>query len=342
MDLNFGPAVLRERDGYSCWHEVICRLYAGAEPHLNDEEATFSVEFSRRVLGPVALSDIRCAALRYDRRRQDIRRDRNDDFLVTLMLAGRARLEQGGRVALQGPGDLVLYDAAREFAYDFDKPYRILLVRIPRRTLLSRLHDAERLTAVSVSDSSSVCSLASNLIRSSNTLMLPPHAGPSVKVGAALIELLSAAFEIEAAGRSYPCDRQAALLQSAKAYLRANLADPSLDVDAIAHRLNTSPSTLSRAFASQRVTVMRWLWGQRLEASHTALQEGRLTRVLDVALGCGFANGSHFSRMFRRAYGVCPHSLLRVPAEDAGRQAERSSGDCEDELADVDRFRQYA
>lgn len=341
MDLNFGPAVLRERDGYSCWQEVIRRLYAGAEPHLNDEEATFSAEFSRTVLGPVALSDIRCAPLRYDRRRQDIRRDPNDDFLVTLMLAGRARLEQGGRVALQGPGDLVLYDAAREFTYAFDEPYRILLLRIPRRTLLSRLHDAERLTAVSVSDSSSVCSLASSLIRSSTNLLLPPDTGPSVKVGAALIELLSAAFEIEGAGRSDLCDRQAALLQRAKEYLRANLADPSLDVDAIAQRLNTSARTLSRAFASQRVTVMRWLWGQRLEAGHIALQEGRVTRVLDLALGCGFANGSHFSRMFRQAYGVCPHSLLRVPVENAGNKAERHGSD-EDELADVDRLRQYA
>jgi AraC family transcriptional activator of tynA and feaB len=339
LDLNFGPAVLRERDGYSCWHEVICRLYAGAEPRLNDEEATFSAEFSRRILGPVALSDIRCAPLRYDRRREDIRRDPNDDFLMTLMLAGRARLEQGGRSTLQGPGDLVLYDAAREFTYDFDEPYRILLLRIPRRTLLSRLQDAERLTAVSVSDSSSVCSLASNLIRSSNSLMMPPHAGPSVKVGAALIDLLSAAFEIEAAGRSDLCDRQAALLQRAKEYLRANLSDLSLDVDTIAHRLNTSPSTLSRAFASQRVTVMRWLWGQRLEASRTALQEGRVTRVLDLALGCGFANGSHFSRMFRRTYGVCPHSLLRAPADDAGSQAARG-GDRDDELSDLDRFRQ--
>jgi hypothetical protein len=39
------------------------------------------------------------------------------------MLEGRAQLEQGGRLAVQERGDIVLYDAAREFVYDFTSPY---------------------------------------------------------------------------------------------------------------------------------------------------------------------------------------------------------------------------
>ncbi|WP_051243209.1 helix-turn-helix domain-containing protein [Azohydromonas australica] len=314
MDTHFCTSSLRERDRYAYWHDVICRLYARATAHRSDTSLPFIADFQRKLFGTVALSDIRCEALRYDRRRDDIQRDPNEDFLLTLMLDGQAQLEQGGRVAVQRPGDLVLYDAARNFVYDFTQRYRILLVRIPRRTLLSRLPDAERMTAVTVGEGSCLGSLAAGLMRSANALDVQENTGPLAKVGASLLEMVSAAFETEVAGRRDLLDRQAALLQRAKAYLRAHLDDPNLEVESIAYALNVSPSTLSRAFASEGTTVIRWLWRQRLEASHAALCEGRATKVLDIALGCGFASGSHFSRMFKDAYGVLPHSLLRSPS----------------------------
>jgi AraC-like DNA-binding protein len=314
MDTIFSNSNVHERDRYAYWHEVICRFYARAAARRNDSERPFFADFQRKVFGTVTLSDIRCDALRYDRRREDIQKDPNEDFLLTLMLEGKARLEQGGRVACQQPGDLVLYDAARDFVYDFMQPYRILLVRIPRRTLLSRLPDAERLTAVPVGESSCLGSLAAGLMRSASALSVREDTGPLAKVGVSLLEMVSAAFELEVAGRRDLLDRQAALLQRAKAYLRTHIDDPSLEVESIAHALNVSPSTLSRAFASEGTTVIRWLWKQRLETSYTTLSEGRATKVLDIALGCGFASSSHFSRMFKEAYGVLPHTLLRSPA----------------------------
>ena len=93
--------------------------------------------------------------------------------------------------------------------------------------------------------------------------------------------------------------------------MQAHLEDPDLDVESIAHALNVSQRTLSRAFAAERTTVIRYLWKLRLDAGHIALREGRVNRVLDIALGCGFASASHFSRMFKGTYGVLPHTLLR-------------------------------
>lgn len=315
MDTSFSTSALCERDRYAYWHDVICRLYARAAARRENAEQPFHADFKRKLFGTVAISDIRCQALRYDRRREDIRRDPNEDFLLTLMLAGQAQLEQSGRVTVQRPGDLVLYDAAKDFVYDFKESYHILLVRIPRRTLLSRLPDAERLTAVTVGEGSCLGSLAAGLMRSASSLQVQEDSGAAAKVGVSMLEMVSAAFEIEVAGRRDLVDRQAALLQRAKAYLRSHLDDPGLDVESIAKALNVSPSTLSRAFASEGTTVIRWLWGQRLEASHAALCEGRITKVLDIALGCGFASGSHFSRMFKDAYGVLPHTLLRSPGQ---------------------------
>ncbi|MCW5658316.1 MAG: helix-turn-helix domain-containing protein [Burkholderiaceae bacterium] len=306
-----GGSDARERDRYAYWHEVICRFYARAEAHRNDRDQPFFADFERRVLGTLTISDIRCAALRYDRRSTDLRLDPNEDFLLTLMLDGQACLEQDGRLAMQNPGDMVLYSAAHRFDYNFIKPYRILLVRIPRRTLLSRLPDAERMTAVALGSDSYIGSMAARLMRSASTMPNHEETGPAAKVGTSMLELISAAFEVDVADRRDLRDRQAALLHRAKEFMQTRLDDPDLEVESIANSLHVSQSTLSRAFASEGNTVMRYLWKLRLDAGHMALQEGRVSRVVDIALGCGFVSASHFSRMFKDTYGVLPHTLLR-------------------------------
>lgn len=231
---------------------------------------------------------------------------------MCLMLSGNARLEQDRRIAIQGPGDFVIYDAAKPFVYDFPESYHILLAKIPRRAMLSRMPDAERLTAVKVGSSGSeMGAFAAGMIRTAASLDLPGGGAAPSKIGLALVDILSAAFEIKLADRKDLCDRQAGLLKRAKDYMRARIDESELDVDSIAAALHVSPRTLSRAFASEETTVIKWLWKERLDASYSALSEGRVAQVSDVALGCGFASGSHFSRMFKSTYGVLPHTLLR-------------------------------
>jgi AraC-like DNA-binding protein len=310
MVTQYDAAALREQDRLAYWHDLICRLFPRAACRRTDD-VPFFASLQRSVLGTVEVSDIRCNALRYDRARQDQRVDQSEDFLVSVLVAGNARLEQDGRVAVQGPGDFVIYDAAKPFIYDFPDGYHMLLTKIPRRVMLSRLPDAERLTAVKVSGASALGSLAANMIRSAALLDLPGQAGAPAKVGISVVDLLSAVFEVELLDRLELCDRQTGLLKKAKDYMRARIDESELDVDAIANAVHVSPRTLSRAFASEGTTVTRWLWKERLAASYAALTEGRATQVLDVALGCGFVSGSHFSRMFKSTYGVLPHTLLR-------------------------------
>ncbi len=312
MQTQHDTVLRQDKDQFAYWLELICRHFPRATG-VRDTVAPFSGHLERSVLGSVEVSDIRCSSLKYERDRQDQLKDDCEDFLVSMLVEGHARIEQCGRVTTQAPGDFVLYDAARPFVYEFPTNYQMMLVKIPRKTMLCRLPNAERLTAVKFSSTSPLGGLASMMVRSAVGLALPGQSNCSAKVGASLIDILTASFETELQDTNELVDRQAAILKRAKDYIRAHMDDSELDVEMIARAVHVSSRTLSRAFAAEGSTVIRWLWKERLEASHIALSEGRISQVADVALGCGFASGSHFSRMFKATYGVLPHTLLRAP-----------------------------
>lgn len=311
MQTHFDSALRQDKDQFAYWLELICRHFPRATG-VRDNAAPFSGHLERNVLGAVEVSDIRCSSLKYARGRQDQLRDDCEDFLVSMLVEGRSRIEQCGRVATQEPGDFVLYDAARPFVYEFPTDYQMMLVKIPRKTMLCRLPNAERLTAVKFSSSSPLGGLASTMVRSAVGLDLPGQSSCSAKVGASLVDILTASFQTELDDDNELVDRQASILKRAKDYIRAHMDDSELDVETIARAVHVSSRTLSRAFATEGISVIRWLWKERLSASYTALSEGRASQVADVALGCGFVSGSHFSRMFKTTYGVLPHTLLRV------------------------------
>lgn len=310
MGTMYDATLLREPDRFDYWNDLIGKFFPRALFRRTDEQP-FVAHLERRVLCSVEVSEICCSPLRYDRTRHEQQLDDSDDFLFSLMLEGYAQLEQGGAVTCQRPGDLVLYDAARPFLYDFPQSYRILLAKIPRRALLGRLPRAESLIATSIGCQSPLGELVANMLKSASSLDLPGDSPASAKIASSLIDLLSATVEYELGGRKDSRDRHANLVMRAKQFMQARLYESELDIDSIADALYVSPRTLSRAFAQEGTTVIQWLWRERLAASYAALLEGTATQVLDVALGCGFTSGSHFSRVFKSTYGVLPHTLLR-------------------------------
>jgi AraC family transcriptional regulator len=100
----------------------------------------------------------------------------------------------------------------------------------------------------------------------------------------------------------------------AKEILSANL-DGRLPLKEVAGECRLSVSHFSRAF---RRTVgaapHNWLLTYRIEAAKEKLRDGRLS-LLDVALGCGFADQSHLTRVFTRFVGVSPGAWRRARAE---------------------------
>ena len=94
-----------------------------------------------------------------------------------------------------------------------------------------------------------------------------------------------------------------------KAYIEAQLADPELSVERIAHACNISVRGLHRLFAEDPAgSVSSYLWQRRLIRCAEVLRDPSQAHrsITDVCFSYGFSSSSHFSRLFKDRFGVPP------------------------------------
>ena len=101
-----------------------------------------------------------------------------------------------------------------------------------------------------------------------------------------------------------------ALAQAAKNLVEQRLTDAGLSPAMLARELNVSVRTLQRAFAACGESVTAHIRERRLESARRALSAARLT-VSEIAAHWQFADSSHFSRAFKRRYGLAPTEYAR-------------------------------
>lgn len=303
-------AALPAPDRFAFWNEVICAQYAPSENQTTIPTRQFSAKMSRRDLGSVGISRIASDPLVSRRDAQSLRRNPLDHFFLSYLTEGQGRLSQDGRDTIQRAGEFLLYDSARPFCYDMISAYSGIWLRLPRRLVLSRLGNAEAMTARSIASGSRLGALAATMLVETSQLDITNGSTAAVRVANSLMDILAAAFETATGNDVQGLARHANQLDKAKEYIVANLEDPSLNCDSLVTTLGFSRRTLNRLFAHEGTTPTRWMWQKRLERSHEMLESGAERRVTDVALNCGFSDFSHFSRAFRSEFGVTPKSLV--------------------------------
>jgi AraC-like DNA-binding protein len=103
-----------------------------------------------------------------------------------------------------------------------------------------------------------------------------------------------------------------ALARAAMRVADGRLADPDLSPASLAAELNVSVRTLHRAFAAAGEPMAAYIRRRRLERARTELAAPGRPEVSEVAARWRFADGSHFTRAFRKQYGQTPSQFARA------------------------------
>ena len=96
------------------------------------------------------------------------------------------------------------------------------------------------------------------------------------------------------------------LIEKLYHYLMDNLDSPLLPISEISRELNTNPTLLKRGFKYiHGTTIAKFHREKRLEKAKDLLMDTD-TPLLAIADQCGFKSISHFSRAFKKHFGINP------------------------------------
>ena len=130
-----------------------------------------------------------------------------------------------------------------------------------------------------------------------------------------MVSLLAAAYcdTLGAGSDDAPAGAETDRWQRLVAFVDASLGDAGLSVDAIARELRISKRYTHRLFEARGLKYGDYLREKRLQRARDELRSERLRHlsVTEIGLRAGFADSSHFSRSFRKAYGLPPAGWRR-------------------------------
>ncbi|MFJ9964852.1 AraC-like ligand-binding domain-containing protein [Streptomyces avermitilis] len=300
------PLPAAERAEY--WHEAVSNTFIPLDVSLHEREPS-AASITSHCLGSLQISVVRAGPQSVVRSRRLIARDGEEWITLTMQHRGTAVLDQDGREVLLRPGEFALSDSGRPFRKKLPEDFCFTAFHLPRAALGVLPQDLRALTATVFTGDSGcavpVASYLTGLARGAGTF----DAYVGRRLAATAADLLAVLIH-ERRGRMNPqaLGTAGALPATIKDYIVRNLADPGLSPEGIAAAHRVSVRYLHKLFQGEETTVSRWIRQQRLERCRRELSRPAAVppTVASVAQRWGFVSPSHFSRVFRAAYGMSP------------------------------------
>jgi AraC-like DNA-binding protein len=240
---------------------------------------------------------------------------------LLLSLAGRTNWrcwEDGAAapVASVGEGETLFHDLRRSPRVLVDRPLHLVFVHVPVSALNALAEEAEASWRGHIDyrpgrpvDDPIIAHLCRSMLPA---LRQPGPGGPFLgQVGRALALHVAESYGGLAKHRWIRGGLAAWQQRRALELLGADLSG-RIGLARVARECGLSVGYFARAFRkSLGVSPHRWLMQRRLEAAKVMLR-GRDVSLAEVALACGFADQSHFTRAFTGAIGASPGAWRRA------------------------------
>jgi AraC-like DNA-binding protein len=231
---------------------------------------------------------------------------------------GVSYFEQDGRQLDLMPGDCLAYDVSCPHTIVSPSLTRHEVVIVPKDFLRERGFLSARMPACKLSARAGTGRIAYDFVHAAFDEAGKLSSSNASGVAEALIDLLLLPLR-EAETMFDRVGPQATYLR-AQAFIREHLRDPELCIDQISAALGCTKRYLHMLFSDRGMTVSDYIWQARLHNCRQELQTQPGKTITDVAFSWGFSSSSHFSRVFRKYFGVVPSSIHKsqqhIPSTD--------------------------
>jgi AraC-like DNA-binding protein len=295
---------------HDAWLEVVCDTLGLLDVWI-DRDAPLEGEIEVGQVGSVGVGRVQTTTRHSVHRTAGlIRRDSTQAYRVVLPLTGRLSLAQDGRATRLEPGELAVYDFARPYDLSYDSAVRLAVFSFPHEALALPAGALAGVTAVPITPDDGAAALAGPLLHRvalDHESYQPVSAG---RLATVMTDLVTTAIaeRIEQAGALTPDAQDRTLLLRVNAFIEEHLDEVDLSPRVVAAAHHVSLRHLHRLFEAQDVTVAAWIRQRRLERCRAELADASLRSLPVSAVGArwGLPDSAHFSRLFRRTYGVSP------------------------------------
>jgi AraC-like DNA-binding protein len=305
------------RDQYPYWKESICDLFVGLDasrPGAGRARTGFHAEVARRVVDldageHASFMDVVTDAQSVARSPRHIRASTTAWLLLALQTDGAAVFEHERDGVVLTPGDMILLDTTRPYRFHFGTRFRQFVLKVPRDRLASRLPRNGAWLGRPVSAASPLGGVLTAHLGAVAAALdaLDPALRPALvdrTLDLIALTFAGALRDYGGAGSTV----QSALVARARSFIEARLGDPALSAATVAAALGISQGYLHRLFHGAGTSVGEYVRDRRFERCRAELadplHEGE--HVTEIALRWGFNDMPHFSRAFRKRFGVAP------------------------------------
>ncbi|MGB3434358.1 helix-turn-helix domain-containing protein [Achromobacter sp.] len=313
-DTEFAISASASADRRDEWRAALSHAFGPFEVHRGRPDSFAGhVRYARR--GSLQFNDLHYQGQKLERTTGNVSRLDQEFYTFGLPLTGPLAVQQQGREFQVEPGCVYLmnqslpYQATAQGAAG----YRSLSVSFPRSALLQRDSRIDAFYKLRVDDGSPrgalLASYMDHLFKGVNGWSDVEAA----ELGERLIDLIVLFLVQSGQGHASESDSSVTLAhrQRVLAYIRQHLADPALSPQQVAQGCGLSVAYLHRILRAGGLSAEAFIFDQRLDKCRELLLNPQHSHrsIAELAYQVGFSHPSHFSRLFKRRFGMTPRDL---------------------------------
>ncbi|MFG2324880.1 helix-turn-helix domain-containing protein [Streptomyces sp. NPDC048568] len=268
-----------------------------------------SVRIGLGAVGPLRFCSARASAVTVRRTERLARQDEEPAVFLGLQVAGTSLVVQNGRECVLEPGQLAVYESISPYTLLFDNGVDHHFLRFPRSSLALPDRLLRETGAVAMGADNPVAPLAFSYFSQLAVTDALHQGGQADAVVEPSVELLRAVLTTQYgnSGRAKG-PLEVTLGLRITQFMREHLADADLSAARIAAAHGISVRHLYAVLARSGISLGDWIRTRRLAECRRELAgpAGRRRTVAAVGRSWGFVNATHFSKIFKRTYGMSP------------------------------------